>query len=152
MNWPRSTRIEKVTCLMPTAQSILLVGIFLLFVEFFFFEEFKSRFNTVAVDYLWDPHEVFVNIWQSYHVVTVVAVCLVLSLAWVVGLSRVYSRMWERNFSGAARFFYLGTALALLALLAPSLNLKGPSISGDRTLREVANNGLLAFVAAAWTR
>src|SRR5215471_19132637 len=42
--------------------------IFLLFVEFFFFEEFKSRFNTVAVDYLYYPQEVFVNIWQSYHV------------------------------------------------------------------------------------
>jgi len=43
------------------------VQIFLLFVAFFFFEEFKSRFNTVAVDYLIYPQEVFVNIWQSYN-------------------------------------------------------------------------------------
>src|SRR5215813_6233938 len=27
-------------------------AVFLLFVEFFFFDEFKSRYNTVAVDYL----------------------------------------------------------------------------------------------------
>ena len=39
------------------------VQIFLLFVEFFFFDEFKSRFNTVAVDYLIYPKEVFINIW-----------------------------------------------------------------------------------------
>ena len=44
------------------------VQIFLLFAEFFFFEEFRSRFNTVAVDYLLYPKEVFVNIWESYHV------------------------------------------------------------------------------------
>jgi len=44
------------------------VQVFLLFTEFFFFEEFKSRFNTVAVDYLLYPYEVFVNIWESYHV------------------------------------------------------------------------------------
>ena len=53
--------------------------IFLLFVEFFFFEEFKSRFNTVAVDYLLFPYEVFVNIWDSYHVGIFVTICAVLS-------------------------------------------------------------------------
>src|SRR2546426_6427532 len=53
------------------------VWIFLMFVEAFFFEEFKSRFNTVAVDYLWYPHEVFVNIWESYHVGIILCVCLV---------------------------------------------------------------------------
>src|SRR3569832_133524 len=53
--------------------------IFNLFVEYFFFEEFKSRFNTVAVDYLIYPYEVFVNIWESYHVGAVLVVCLALS-------------------------------------------------------------------------
>ena len=59
------------------------VQIFLLFVEFFFFDEFKSRFNTVAVDYLLYPREVFINIWESYHVGLVLAVCLLLSLGWL---------------------------------------------------------------------
>ncbi len=59
------------------------VQIFLLFVEFFFFDEFKSRFNTVAVDYLLYPREVFVNIWESYHVGVFLAACAVLSLGWL---------------------------------------------------------------------
>jgi len=42
------------------------VLIYLCFVEYFFFDEFDARFNTVAVDYLLYPHEVFVNIWESY--------------------------------------------------------------------------------------
>jgi hypothetical protein len=56
------------------------IQIFLLFTEYFFFDEFRSRFNTVAVDYLLYPYEVFVNIWQSYHVGIIFFVCLVLSL------------------------------------------------------------------------
>src|ERR1043166_1365789 len=41
---------------------------FLFMAEFFFFDEFRSRFNTVSVDYIMYPHEVFVNIWESYPV------------------------------------------------------------------------------------
>ena len=41
--------------------------------------------------------------------------------------------------------------MALAALLAPTLNLKGAHVSNDRTLNEIANNGALSFVAAAWT-
>ncbi|MEO8163809.1 MAG: hypothetical protein ABI619_00300, partial [Betaproteobacteria bacterium] len=37
-------------------------------VEYFFFDEFDARFNFVAVEYLIYPHEVFVNIWESYPV------------------------------------------------------------------------------------
>src|SRR6266699_1955172 len=114
------------------------VEIFLLFVEFFFFEEFKSRFNTVAVDYIWYPHEVFVNIWESYHVGIVLAVCFGLSLGWVLILGRLFSRMWERPFSAAARMAYLVAGLAVLALLMPALNLKGAHVSADRTLNEIA--------------
>src|ERR1043166_7546059 len=66
------------------------VIIFLLFVEFFFFDEFRSRFNTVAVDYIWYPHEVFINIWESYHVGIILAVCLVLSFFWLLVLRRLF--------------------------------------------------------------
>src|SRR5262249_29449712 len=37
------------------------IACFLLFTEYYFFDEFKSRFNTVAVDYLIYPTEVFGN-------------------------------------------------------------------------------------------
>src|SRR6266513_2037206 len=58
------------------------IEIFLLFVEYFFFDEFRSRFNTVAVDYLLYPQEVFINIWDTYPVVWVVAACLLVSVLW----------------------------------------------------------------------
>ena len=47
--------------------AIILFGtLFVAAAEWFFFEEFDSRFNFVAVDYLLYPTEVVTNIWQSY--------------------------------------------------------------------------------------
>ena len=127
------------------------VQFFLLFAELFFFEEFRSRFNTVAVDYLLYPYEVFVNIWQSYHVGVILLLCLGLSLGWLFAASRLFARMWERPASTKARWLHWLTAVVLAALLAPTFNLRGARVSQDRTLNEVANNGALSFVAAAWT-
>ena len=55
--------------------------------------------------------------------------------------SRLFSQMWERPFSAKSRLLHLAAAVALAALLAPTLNLKGAHVSNDRTLNEVANNG-----------
>ncbi len=126
--------------------------IFLLFVEFFFFDEFKSRFNTVAVDYLLFPYEVFVNIWQSYHVGIVVAICAAATLACFLLARKLFSQMWERPFTARSRFAYLAAAIILAAILALTLNLKGSHVSGDRTLNEISNNGPTSFVVAFWTR
>jgi Phosphoglycerol transferase and related proteins, alkaline phosphatase superfamily len=127
------------------------VQIFLLFVEFFFFEEFKSRFNTVAVDYLIYPKEVFVNIWESYHVGIVILVCFILAVAWLFAASKFFARMWEEPISTKARCAIFLAAIALTVLAIPTLNFKQARISTDRTLNELANNGAISFSAAAWT-
>jgi phosphoglycerol transferase MdoB-like AlkP superfamily enzyme len=126
--------------------------VFLLFVEFFFFDEFKSRFNTVAVDYLWYPQEVFVNIWESYHVGIVVAICLVMAVGWLLMAHWLFGHMWERRFDARARFFHFAAAIALALGLARTFPLKAANVSADRTLNEIANNGVLSFGVAAQTR
>src|SRR5262249_43226743 len=68
---------------------------FILFVEYYFFDEFRSRFNTVAVDYLQYPREVFVNIWDSYHVGIVLCVCLIPAVVWVWAARRLFAGMWQ---------------------------------------------------------
>ena len=129
----------------------IFVQVFLLFAEFFFFDEFKSRFNTVAVDYLLYPKEVFINIWQSYHVGWVLLLCLTLSLAWIWCASRCFPDLWEQPVPRKTRFLWLAGAVALTGVMTPTLSLNGARISKDRTLNEIANNGALAFLAAAWT-
>jgi phosphoglycerol transferase MdoB-like AlkP superfamily enzyme len=125
--------------------------IFLLFIEFFFFEEFKSRFNTVAVDYLLYPYEVFVNIWESYHVGLFLLICLALTVAWLFAAHKLFARMWDTPFSRKSRFSHVAVVVVVAALLLPTIRLKGTNATADRTLNEVANNGSISFVAAAWT-
>jgi len=139
--------------------------VFLLFVEFFFFDEFRSRFNTVGVDYLQYPTEVFVNIWDSYHVALVICLCLVAGFVWTIVLRKGFAGLHDRPTSAVWSLRVVGLLLAWalflcpLALIAGSLTgvlsgnfrLKGPHISADRTINEIANNGQLAFFMAALT-
>jgi phosphoglycerol transferase MdoB-like AlkP superfamily enzyme len=127
------------------------VQVFLWFTEFFFFEEFRSRFNTVAVDYLFDLREVLGNIWASYPVVAVVLVCFGISLTWLLAAFFYFRQMWFQPTSRAARFLHFGFAVLLCALVLPTLSLSGARFSADRTLNEIANNGSISFAAAAWT-
>lgn len=55
----------------------LMVTIFLWISEWYFFAEFESRFNTVAIDYLIYPHEVFTNLRESYPLPWIGLACLI---------------------------------------------------------------------------
>lgn len=127
------------------------VEVFLLAAEYYFFEEFTSRFNTVAVDYLFYPYEVFVNIWASYPVPAVVALCVACSLIWFFLAKKLFTPMWEQPGPLRARLVSLAIVIGVCALLRPAIQLKGPHFSQDRVMNELANNGAISFVAAAWT-
>ncbi len=129
-----------------------LVEIFLLGAEYFFFEEFQSRFNTVAVDYILYPHEVFVNIWDSYPVVKILIGCASLAAVWWIAARILFSGMWSSALNRGRVFGAIVVVLILLCVLAPTISFKGAHISKERTANEIANNGSIAFVCAAWTR
>lgn len=150
--------------------------VFLFFVEYYFFDEFKSRFNTVAVDYLHDRTEVFGNIWASYPVVLIVGICAALALVWVMLAFWRFRRMWDMPAPARGRFGFLAIATVLWLGLWFSLNpqpaflghlvhrdweqignwieasVRGANVSDDRTLNEIASDGSIAFVNAALTR
>ncbi|MFZ3045583.1 MAG: sulfatase-like hydrolase/transferase, partial [Desulfatirhabdiaceae bacterium] len=125
---------------------------FLLAVEYFFFEEFKSRFNTVAVDYLLFPYEVFVNIWDQYPIVWIVGVIAILAIIWyVTGASR-YRNMWETAIPFRFRLMVFVGVILLCTLLWPVAGQKLTRFSSERLINELANNGWFSFVSAAITR
>lgn len=128
------------------------VQVFLAAAEYFFFEEFKSRYNTVAVDYLLYPHEVFVNIWREYPVPAIVLGCGLCAAGWVVVAYRVFRPMWEAPAPRGRRWAHLAGAAALVAVLSPTAGFNRSHFSGERLLNEIANNSLVSFTAAAWTR
>jgi len=71
------------------ALALALFGtLFVAAAELFFFEEFRSRFNFVAVDYLLYPTEVADNIWQSYPTGWIVCALATLTLVVLIRLER----------------------------------------------------------------
>ncbi len=127
-------------------------AIFLLIAEYFFFEEFRSRFNTVAIDYLLYPHEVFVNIWDSYPIPAVVAVC-VLGAGGIVFLSRkIAYRLWEVPVGRSMAWTHVLGAVALASLLLGTIRLNETRFSRERVINELANNGIVSVATAAWSR
>jgi phosphoglycerol transferase MdoB-like AlkP superfamily enzyme len=148
------------------------VAVFLFFTEFYFFDEFKSRFNTVAVDYLQAPNEVAGNIWASYPVTAIVAACIALSVGWCVLAFRYFRPMWQQPSFTRSRFLHFAGAAVLWLALWLTLNphadvfpllkwssiqswitarTQGTRFSANRTLNEIANNGTLSFITAGFT-
>ncbi|MEZ5312529.1 MAG: LTA synthase family protein [Thermoanaerobaculia bacterium] len=114
--------------------------------EWFFFEEFDSRFNFVAVDYLIYPTEVVTNIWESYPTGKVLAGLALLVGGLAFALRRPFRSAWRRPASLTRRLSWPAVhagALALLTLVASPRSLV--DASPDRLVRELTSNGYLAF-------
>lgn len=128
-----------------------MMAVFLLISEWYFFDEFESRFNTVAIDYLLYTHEVFTNIWESYPVPAIIATCLCVG----GGISRVAFRSFPPDWRGCP-----GMRRMVITLLWPAVALAAfftirPAETGfskQRVLNELANNGWASAIRAAWSR
>ncbi len=137
------------------AQKILLVialavtvygALFVAATEWFFFEEFNSRFNFVAVDYLLYPTEVVTNIWQSYPLASILVALGAVVSGLLFALRRVFGRAWETSVPPLGRFSLLLTHAGILALLAVAASPRSLiEHSGDRLVRELTSNGYYAF-------
>jgi len=118
-------------------------------VEYFFFDEFDSRFNFVAVEYLIYPHEVFVNIWQSYHFGLVL-----IATGWTTALTLWFARDVIRGGLDAVQHFprRLPWGIAVCgALIAThfAVNINSGHSNINRVADELAANGIYTFVNAA---
>ncbi len=118
-------------------------------VEYFFFDEFDSRFNFVAVEYLIYPHEVFVNIWQSYPVAQVL---IATGLATVLVLWRARSTLGRglnvvEPFPGRLPWGIAAGAVLVAAHFA--ININSGRLNTNRVADELAANGIYTFFNAA---
>lgn len=131
---------------------IIAVLLFGAVAEWFFWDEFSSRFNFIAVDYLVYTQEVIGNINESYPMPLIFA-----GLAVATGLG--FLALWktgmlQRWFAGAReegwnrKTAWLCLLLPLLAQFALS-NRRVPEF-GNSYNQELARNGLYSFCAAFW--
>jgi hypothetical protein len=114
------------------------VATFFAVVEFYFFQEFNSRFNNIAVDYIRNPSEVLGNIHESYQLGLVATCSIAAGLALgLIGMKATRgfdagSLSWAKRFRGA------GATLAIVGLAAAGLAYAPVDVSHDRIVNEVA--------------
>lgn len=132
------------------AVTLVLFGmLYLATMEVLFFDEFNARFNLVAVDYLIYPTEVIGNIRDTYPVLRISAILLLLSIALSAALWRC---LLPRGLSDAAtlrrRSLYLAAHLLAVLLLALGLRADSFNFFDNRVANELADNGPANFFAA----
>lgn len=132
--------------------SLWLVVFILIFIgvaEVFFWQEFSTRFNFIAVDYLLYTQEVIGNIRQSYPIGLVLSGMLISSLVISVALHRY----WVRHAMHVTTTMRARLALLVLAAAMSSVSYRVARIeqmegSGNAYVDELSGNGLFSFAAA----
>lgn len=145
---PNRWRLSRVadwgrTALLWLALALLLFGVVS---EIIFWQEFTTRFNFIAVDYLIYTHEVLGNIWESYPIPAILlAIALSASLAALL-IQRVV-RLRVSAYSLQQRFALVALALGL-PLAATSFANLDQAASPNHYAEELAGNGLFSLAAA----
>lgn len=116
--------------------------------EWTFWEEFATRFNFIAVDYLIYTHEVIGNIVESYPVKAL--------LSGVAALAALLTWLFRRQIQAAAapqsqprkRIIYAVLAFALPWTATQLSDIDQMQHSGNAYANELAGNGLMTLAAA----
>ena len=116
--------------------------------EYIFFDEFATRFNFIAVDYLIYTTEVVKNIQESYPVTLIIGSLLVITLIPFLPLRRYLAASFPDRTSWRQRAAAscLLLILPVISFFAVSLSLS--EISPNNYANELAGNGLYGFVSA----
>jgi phosphoglycerol transferase MdoB-like AlkP superfamily enzyme len=116
--------------------------------EYVFFDEFGTRYNFIAIDYLIYTTEVIRNIVESYPIARILGIILILSLIICFGLRKFVDQACETTTTLKQRL-KRGWMVALLPVVAWfCVDLSWTSISANNYAVELAGNGLYNLAAA----
>ncbi|OQW46829.1 MAG: hypothetical protein A4S09_02670 [Proteobacteria bacterium SG_bin7] len=116
-----------------------MVFLFAAFGEPFFWDEFKSRYNFIAVDYLIYTTEVINNIWESYPFGWFLFFVAILS----AGLS-----YWALKNTNETKSWQLGFVVLLLVLDSFLFSQAIAESTPYREANELSKNGIYSFLSA----
>ncbi|MDX2298350.1 MAG: LTA synthase family protein [Xanthomonadaceae bacterium] len=114
-----------------------------------FWEEFSTRFNFIAVDYLIYTHEVIGNIRESYPIGWLLTAVALTAAAGIYGLRRLIAASDTNAPSARRRLTYVLLALSLPLLAYRAADVEQMQGSGNAYADELAGNGWFTFAAAA---
>lgn len=116
--------------------------------EFIFWQEFTTRFNFIAVDYLIYTNEVIGNIRESYPVPLILLGIALMVLVILFALSKIV-RFDVGHKPARKKMGLVSAALALPVLSYQLANVDQMEFSKNAYANELAGNGIFSFSAAA---
>ncbi|MDR2627524.1 MAG: sulfatase-like hydrolase/transferase [Dysgonamonadaceae bacterium] len=128
----------------------ILIIMFSFFAEFPFWEEYESRFNFIAVDYLIYTYEVVNNINQSYPLPALIAGMLALTagVMYLFHKFQWFQQTFRSHTSPAARFVQTGALVAAGVLFAVFLPNSFAETGTNRYKNELSKAGIFSFFSA----
>ena len=130
---------------------LCVLAVFVAFSEFTFWNEFASRFNFIAVDYLIYTNEVIGNIRESYNLPLLLGAVGALAVAmwWLV--ARALRPHWSDRPTCRTRVTWMVALCAAPVLAVGLLDARYKEFSSDAQANELAGNGYYDFWHAFWT-
>ena len=128
----------------------IMIILFSFFAEFPFWDEFESRFNFIAVDYLIYTYEVVSNINESYPLPVLVSAMLLLTAGVMVLFYKLkmFQRSFASNTSVVNRLKISGVLVTAGALFVLFLSTSFAEKSTNRYRNELGKAGIFSFFAA----
>ncbi len=127
------------------------VILFLLCSEYLFFDEFQSRFNYIAFEYLIYPTEVVTNLWESYPMVPLLGGIAALAIVIYLPMRKGTTARLAIPLPMTRRLGLFGAALAAIAGLWLTTDMSSLAVTKNRVANEISGNGLYSFFYYAWT-
>ncbi|WP_306350110.1 LTA synthase family protein [Flavobacterium sp. '19STA2R22 D10 B1'] len=127
----------------------IFILVFTFFAEITFWDEFKTRFNFIAVDYLIYTHEVVKNIQESYPLPLLIGgVTLITSIIVFICYKK---QAFQNTFSGKAslkqRLTVVIPAILIMIFYASFITNKQAEWSSNRYNTEISKAGIYSFFA-----
>jgi len=128
----------------------LFILVFTFFAEITFWDEFKTRFNFIAVDYLIYTHEVVANIKESYPLPLLIGGVLLItaSVLFLFFRRNAFADTFSNKVPLKVRLSVLGAAFIVSLFYGFFINNYQAEWSANRYNSEISKSGIYSFFAA----
>ncbi len=128
----------------------LFILVFTFFAEITFWEEFRNRFNFIAVDYLIYTHEVVKNIEQSYPLSILVPSIAILTFFFIYLFHKFnfYKDTFTQTSTLKQKLIVSGTSVFIFYLFTAFITNNQAEWSTNRYNSEISKSGIYSFFSA----
>lgn len=119
--------------------------------EWLFFDEFRTRFNYIAFEYLVYPTEVCCNIWESYQTGKIITVVVLLGVVVYAVLRERYLMRIQDVMPAGRRWSIVTVTFGVIMAMWFCTPMSAAQVTRSRTANECACNGIYSIVYYAWT-